>query len=135
MTAALAYASGTASRNGATLDMSGWDGVLMIVHHATLATDAVGDIHAEQGAASNLSDAADLEGTAIVVADDDDDQVWCIDLYRPKERYVRLVVTKDASHAQAESAIYIQYCGKKLPVSSAGFDEYELHVSPAEGTK
>ena len=135
ITSALDYASGTASRNGATLDMANWEGVLMLVKHATIAAGAVGDIHAESGAASNMSDAADLTGTAQVIADDDDDQTWVIDLYRPRERYVRVVVTKDASNAQAETALYIQYSGRKLPVTDMGADEYEMHVSPAEGTK
>jgi len=135
ITSALDYASGTATRNGAELDMSGWDGVLAIVKHATIATSAVGDIHWEQDIATGMASAADLTGTAIAIADDDDDQVFVSDLYRPLERYVRVVVTKDASNAQAESAIYIQYTGHKLPVSNMGADEYELHVSPAEGTK
>ena len=134
-TLGLAYASGTATRNGAILDMQGWDGVLMILTNATLAGSAAGDIHAESGAESDMSDAADLAGTKIAIADDDDDHVFCIDLYRPRERYVRGVITKNGANAQAESMMYIQYRGRKLPVADAGFDEYELHVSPAEGTK
>jgi len=82
-----------------------------------------------------MGSAADLTGTAIATADDDDDEIFVSDLYRPLERFVRIVVTKDASNAAAESAIYIQYKGKKLPVEDMGADEYELHVSPAEGTK
>jgi len=135
VTQCLAYASGTASRNGATLDMQGYDGVLCIVTHATIAASAVGDVHWEQDSASGMGTAADLAGTAIAVADDDDDEVWVLDLYRPLERYVRAVVTKDASNAQAESLVYVQYRGRKAPVSNAGADEYELHVSPSEGTK
>ena len=133
ITSALTYASGTASRNGDTLDMSGWDGVLGIVTMGTIAASAVGDVHWEQGATT--TPATDLEGTAIVSAADDDDQVWVLDLYRPTKRYVRLVVTKDASNAMAESAVYIQYSGHKLPVEDMGADEYELHCSPDEGTK
>ncbi|KPK71860.1 MAG: hypothetical protein AMJ84_05445 [Acidithiobacillales bacterium SM23_46] len=135
ITTALDYAEAAASRNGAVLDMAGWDGVIGVVKHAAIATGAAGDIHWEQGEDSNLNDAADLAGTKIAVADDDDDQVFVSELYKPRERYVRLVVTKDASHNQAESAIYIQYRGRKQPVSKAGADEYELHISPAEGTK
>lgn len=131
----LDYASGTATRNGATLDMSGWDGVLVVCKHATIAGSAAGDIHMEQGADSGLSDAADLAGTAIAIADDDDDQTFVIDLYKPTERYVRAVVTKNAANAQAESVLYIQYRGRKLPVTDMGAEAYELHVSPAEGTK
>jgi hypothetical protein len=131
----LVYANGSAVRNGAIIDMSGWDGVLIIVSNAAIAVGAVGDVHAESGAQSNMSDAADLTGTAIATAADDDNEVKCIDLYRPRERYVRGVITKDTSNNQAESMMYIQYRGRKLPVSDSGFDEYELHISPAEGTK
>lgn len=137
VTTALDYASGTATRNGATLDMADWDGVIAIVKHAVIAAGAVGDIHWEQDTASGMGTAADLAGTAIAVADDDDDQIFVSDLYRPQERYVRVVVTKDAANAQAESAIYIQYKGRKAPITNtvASEVEAETHISPAEGTK
>ena len=135
VTQALAYASGTAVRNGAEVDMQGWDGVIAIVTMATIASSAVGDIHWEQDTATGMGSAADLTGTAIATDEESDDEIFVSDLYRPLERFVRIVVTKDASNAAAESAIYIQYKGKKLPVEDMGADEYELHVSPAEGTK
>ena len=135
VTVGLAYASGTATRNGAELDMSGWDGVLMIMTTATVAAGAVGDLHAEQDTATGMGSAADLAGTAQAVGEDNDDEIYVLDLYRPLERFVRGVVTKDGSNAQAESLIYIQYTGRKLPVTDMGADNYELHVSPAEGTK
>lgn len=136
ITTALDYASGTADRDGAALDMQGYEGVLMIVKFATIAAGATTSIKAQQGAQSDLSDAADLEGTGITVAADDDDQVFVIDLYRPQERYVRLVVDKDGSNAAAESAVYIQYGPRNRPVDNNVTDEvtYELHVSPDEGT-
>jgi len=135
VTQALAYASGTAARNGAEVDMQGWDGVIAIVTMATIASSAVGDIHWEQDTATGMGSAQDLTGTAIATDEESDDEIFVSDLYRPLERFVRIVVTKDASNAAAESAIYIQYKGKKLPVEDMGADEYELHVSPAEGTK
>jgi hypothetical protein len=136
ITTALDYASGTADRTGAILDMSGFEGVLMIVKFATIAGSAVTSIKAQQGAAVAMGDAADLEGTGITVADDDDDQVFVIDLYRPQERYVRIYVDKDASNATAESAIYVQYGARNLPVDNNVDDAVtcELHVSPDEGT-
>lgn len=131
----LAYASGTADRNGATLDMKGWDGVLMIAQFGTIAAGAVTSIKAQQGAASNLGDAADLVGTAITVADDADSGIKYIDLYRPRERYVRCVVDKDATNACAETVTYIQYRGKELPVAAHGSAVAgEAHNSVAEGT-
>jgi hypothetical protein len=134
ITSALDYASGTADRSGATLDMKGYDGVLMVVKLATVAAGAVTSIKAQQGAASNLSDAADLAGTAQSIADDDDNEVYYIDLYQPRERYVRLVVDKDGSNACAESAVYIQYKGRTAPTTHAAGVTGEGHVAPAEGT-
>lgn len=136
ITTALDYASAATDRNGATLDMQGFEGVLMIVKFATIAASAVTAIKAQQGAESDLSDAADLAGTGQTVADDDDNQVFVIDLKNPTERYVRLVVDKDGTNATAESAVYIQYGAKKLPISNnvANAVTTELHVSPAEGT-
>ncbi len=135
VTNGLDYASGTATREGAELDMSGWDGVLIIVKHAAIAASAVGDVHAEQDVVTGMAGAADLAGTKIAVVTGNANQIYCLDIYRPRERFIRGVVTKDGSNAQAEVMIYIQYTGRKLPVSNAGFDQYELHVSPAEGTK
>jgi hypothetical protein len=134
ITTALDYASGTADREGAALDMSGWDGVLMVVHLAAIAAGGTNSIKAQQGQASNLSDAADLLGTAQSIAADDDNEIYYIDVYQPRERYVRLYVDKDTSNACAESAIYIQYKGKSLPSTHATGVTGEAHVSPAEGT-
>jgi hypothetical protein len=133
---ALDYASGTADRSGATLDMQGYQGVMMVVQFAAVAAGAVVAIKAQQGAAADLADAADLAGSKIAVADDDDNQVFVLDIYRPAERYVRVVIDNDASNASAQSAVYYQYGGTELPVSNNVTDAVtaELHVSPAEGT-
>jgi hypothetical protein len=133
---ALAYATGTADRNGATLDMSPYDWVVAVVIFAAIAATGVNSIKMQQGAASDLSDAADLLGTGITVAADDDDQVFAIALIKPRERYVRVVIDKDAANACAESAIYICGHGKTPPTLANITDEltHEVHVSPAEGT-
>lgn len=131
---ALAYASGTADRNGAILDMKGWDGVLVVAQFGTIAASAVTSLKMQQGAASDLSDAADLAGTAVAVADDDDGKIKYIDLWQPRERYVRVVVDKDATNACAETVTYIQYRGKLLPSTHGTGVAGEAHVAPAEGT-
>lgn len=108
-TTALDYASGTATRNGATLDMAGFAGVLMVVKFATIADAGTRSIKAQQDTASGMGTAADLAGSGQTVAGTDDNMIYIIDLYRPTKRYVRLVVVKDATNACAESAVYIQY--------------------------
>lgn len=134
ITSALDYADGSADRNGATLDMKGYDGVLVVVHFATIATSAVTTIKMQQGEESDLSDAADLEGTGQSVADDDDNEHYYIDLYQPTDRYVRLVVDKNAVNNSAESATYIQYRGTYNPTTHATGVTGEFHLTPAEGT-
>ena len=133
--AGLAYANGTATREGAEVDMQGYDGVVAIVVNATIAGSASGDFHWEQDTATGMASAADLADTAITIADGDSDEIVVSDLYRPRERFVRGVITKDEAHAQAESMIYLLYKGDKCPVSDMGADSYELCISPAEGTK
>lgn len=136
MVNALDYASGTADRNGATLDMQGYEGVLIACKFAAIATGATVSIKAQGGAKSDASDMADLEGTKIVVADDDDNQIFVLDIYRPAKRYVRLIVDNDASNASAQSATYLLYGPTKLPVSNNVTDlvTTKTLISPAEGT-
>lgn len=130
-----AGAAGTTDINGATLDMAGFEGVLMVVTMGAITGSAVTSIKAQQGAASNLSDAADLLGSSQTIADTDDDKVFYINLHRPAERYVRLVVDRGTQNAVVASAEYFQYGAKTLPVASHGTGVAgEQHVSPAEGT-
>ena len=137
ITKCLAYASGTAVREGAILDMAGYDGVLAIMTCATIAGSAVGDMHWEQDSAVAMGGADDLEGSAIAVADDDDDQLFISCLHKPMKRYVRCVVTKDTSNAAAESVLYVQYSGRKAPSVNTVTDlvTAALLISPDEGTK
>lgn len=133
---ALDHAEGSADRNGAEFDMQGFEGVMMVVKFGDIAGSATTNIHAEQDTATGMGSAADLEGTGITVADDDDNQIFIIDLYKPRERFVRVVVDKDASHNTEEMAFYIGYGAHERPTVMTLADEvtYELHVSPAEGT-
>lgn len=127
-------AAGTTDINGATLDMQGFEGVLMIVTFGAITGSAVTSIKAQQGAAANLSDAADLLGTAQTIADDADDKTFYIDLYKPQERYVRLVVDRATQNAVVASATYIQYRSRVAPVTHGTNVAGELHIGPAEGT-
>lgn len=128
--------AGTADINGTILDMQNYEGVLMMCRLGVITANAATSVKAQQGAESNLSDAADLEATGITVADDDDNQLFVIDLYRPTERYVRLVVDRATENAVVAEAHYVQYGPRKRPVTNTVADlvTYELHVSPDEGT-
>jgi len=130
-------AAASADRNGAVIDMMGYRGVFMQVTFGAIVTGAVTSIKAQQDTALAFNvDPQDLAGTRQAVADDDDDQLVIIDLYEPTDRYVRLVIDKDASNNTVETATYIQYGARNRPTTPTVTDKvtYERHESPAEGT-
>lgn len=134
---ALDYATAaSADRNGDIIDMAGYESAKFVVTMHSVASSAVTSLKVQQGAASNMSDAADLEDTGRSVADDDDGQVFTISVVKPKERYLRLVVDKDATNNTTESATVELYGAKTIPALSSVTDEvtHDYHVSPSEGT-
>jgi len=128
----LDYASGTADRNSASVDMQGKEWVLFIAKFATVAAGAVTSVKLQQSA--DDSTFADLAGTGVTVAADDDNQSFAIALYRPSDRYVRLVVDKDAANATAETAFAISDPAGVGLASITDEITVEMHYSPAEGT-
>ena len=112
-----------------------YEGVVFVAAFGTLSSGAVTGLKAQQGLQANLSDAADLAGTALAIADTDDNKLLVLDLFRPAKRYVRAVVTRGTADAVIDGVVAIQYGTRVLPVTQdttvAGI---ETHVSPAEGT-
>jgi len=116
---------------GTTLDMQGYDSVAFIGF--ALKGEALDfSIKAQQGAASDMSDAADLAATALAFSTAiGTDGLTTLEIHQPAERYVRpLVTVPNATAATPTGVIAIQFNAKNKPVSNDG----ELHVSPAEGT-
>lgn len=129
-----AGAAGTTDINGTVLDTANFDGVAVEVTMGAIVSGAVTSIKWQQGDESNMSDAADLEGTAITVADDDDNQTFVLDLYKPRKRYVRVVVDRGTQNATVAAATYVQYGPRTMPTTQGSAVTLETHVSPAEGT-
>ncbi len=123
--------AGTTSINGATIDMAGFDGVVFVIKFGTAASNNT--IKAQQGADSGMSDAADLAGTSVGVGASDE-IVW-LDIYRPQERYLRMVAARGTS-TTIEWGMAIPYGPRVQPVDNtiAGTIFGELHISPVEGT-
>lgn len=132
---ATAGAAGTTDIEGDSVDMSGFEGVLFIVMMGAITTNAVTSVKAQQSSDDGSTDAfADLAGTAQTVADDDDGQVFYIDVYRPRERYVRPVIDRGTQNAVVQSVLAVQYGPRVAPTTHGTGVNGEAHVSPAEGT-
>lgn len=133
-TTVTAGAAGTSAINGAVLDMSGFEEVLVIVPFGAIVSGAVTSIKWQEGDTSNLSDAADVAGTSQTIADTDDDKTFYISVVKPRSRYGRVVVSRATQNATVGAIIYVQRGARNLPVTHGTSVSGETWVSPAEGT-
>ena len=130
-----ASATGQTAINSDYVDMEGFEGVLFFVTALTIVSGGVQSINAAQDVASGGS-YADLKGSKVVIADDDDDQSFFLDIYRPTKQFVRLEVARATQNSAFGEIYALQYGAKKRPIVQNVTDKVtgELHVSPDEGT-
>lgn len=127
-------AAGTTDINSASVDMTGYESVCFVVAFDTITANAVTNIHVEQSADDSTFN--DLTGSAITVADSDDNQVFASEIIRPGDRYVRCVVDRGTANAAVGTIYAFQYGARDKAVSNNVTDTItsEIHISPAEGT-
>lgn len=127
-----AGAAGQTDITSDAVDASNCDGVLFIVSFGTITSGAVTSIHVEQCDTSGGS-YAELDGTEITVADDDDNKTFYVDIQRPRERFLKLVVDRGTQNAVTGSIIAIKYnCAVRPVTQGAGVDSGVVVAGPAE---
>lgn len=117
------------------LDMSGYEGVLFLAVLGDVTTGSVLGLAAQQNIANSTSGMATLAGSATFTAgaSDADSKVLALDVYRPRERYVRAYLTRTTANAIIGGIIAIQYGAAKKPQSqAASVIDSETLVEPAE---
>lgn len=131
-----AVAAGTTASNGAAIDCSDCEGVMFVAQFGTLTATAVTGIKAQQSDDNAGSDDyTDLEGSAQAIADTGSNKCLVLDVYRPRKRYVRAVVTRGTANAVIDGVIAIKYGLRKLAPSLDTTVAAKKQVSsPAEGT-
>ena len=75
-------------------------------------------------------------GTAVSVADTDDNKCAVLEIYRPTNRYVRPVVTRATQNATIDSIVAILFNGRVSPVAldTSLVAASKVVASPALGT-
>ena len=131
-TTATAGAAGTTAVNGATVDLSGVEELLIIVPFGAITGGAVTSIKFQEG--DTTSPTTDVAGTSITVADTDDDTTKVLRIIKPTKRYGRVVVSRATQNAVVGAITYICTGLRTLPASDGATVSGELHVSPAAGT-
>lgn len=100
------------------IDMQDYDGVMFVVAAGAIVSGAVTSILAQQGDDASLTDAATVTGSTITVADDDDNQTFVVDVYKPISRYVRLKIDRGTQNATFSEIFALRYGAREKPVSN-----------------
>jgi hypothetical protein len=131
-----AVAAGTSDQASSAVDTQGFEGVKFYTLFGAITTGAVTSVKVQQSSDNDADTYADLAGTSITVADDDDNQVVVHDIYRPRERYLKVVVDRGTQNAVIDGIVAVLYGPAKMPTSDDASTVVgrETHASPAEGT-
>jgi len=132
-----AVAPGVTVVNSASVDMTGFESVTFIVSLGAIVAGAATSVNAQSSTDDGDADAfADLAGTGVTVADDDDNQVVVLEVHNPRERYVRCVVSRATQNSTVDGIVALQGGPKAAPVTQDATTVVaaEAHHAPAAGT-
>jgi hypothetical protein len=131
-TTVTAGAAGTSAVNGATVDMSGFEEIAIIVPFGAIVSGAVTSLKWQEG--DTTSPITDVAGTNITVLDTDDDTTKILRIVKPQKRYGRVVVSRATQNATVGAITYVLTGARTLRPTDGATVAGELHISPAAGT-
>lgn len=128
-------AAGSSDATSEYIDTAGFEGIRLVVGLGAIVANAVTAVRVQQCDTSGGS-YADLEGSSVTVADDDDYQCVVIDIFRPRERYLKVVTDRATQNATVDFILAELYGARVEPTTddTATVISREVHRSPAEGT-
>lgn len=133
-----AVAAGTTTQNGSSVDMTNAESVTFVAALGAITAGALTSLKAQQSSDDgSADDFTDLAGTAVVIADDQDNKIAILTIVRPQKRYVRPVIVRGTQNAVIDSVLSIKGSLKREPSthdSSSVMANSKVVVSPAEGT-
>lgn len=133
-------AAGTGTTNGTHVDMKGFNSVTFYCLIGSIGSGSpLGSVAVKAQQAAEITSPetfADLEGTSITYANDDDNQVAILEIDSPGERYVRPVIVRSGGTSVIDGVIAVQTKSYDEPVTHdvTTVVASEYHLSPAEGT-
>lgn len=136
--AAAVVAGSSIDNDSAIVDTQGYEGVLFLTPITDSVNTGVATMTIEQNSVNSGTGMAALSGavaTATSGADDDlNGKLLAVDVYRPRERYVRANRASATANIAYGTCIAILYKGIKQPVAQASADVADSAVvtSPAE---
>jgi hypothetical protein len=119
------------------VDTRGFVGVMFIALLGTLTATQVTSLRAQGSSDDGSTDAyADLAGSSTGnAADADSNKLLILDIYKPKERWVKPIIARATANAVVTSIIAILYNAAEEPVPvTAAISRRKTIASPANGT-
>ena len=129
-------ASGTTDLESSALDMTGYDGVLFLINWGAITSGGVQSAYLEQCDTTGGS-YAHLTGSRVTVADSDDNKITALNLWRPREEFIKVGIFRATQVSTVESIVAIQYKGDHKNPITQGTTYVQgsvTLVSPAETT-
>lgn len=136
--AAAVSAANNTDNDSAIVDTAGYDGVLFLTTITDSVQNGVATMTIEQNTANSGTGMAALSGAVATVTsganDDINGKMLAVDVYRPRERYLRANRTSATANIAYGECLAILYHGTKMPISQASADVADSAVvtSPAE---
>ena len=121
MSMAVNPASLSGATNGSAIDMQGWDGCCFVISIGAITGAGSLDAKVQSDDNSGFNSATDITNAALTqVVAATNNNVAVIDVYRPTERYLRLVLTQAVNTVLAgATAIRYRRSGILPPTQSA----------------
>ncbi len=128
--------AGTSDLTTEAVDTRGYSGVRFKVAFGAITSGAVTSVKLQQSSDDASTDAySDIADSGVTVADDDDNQVAIIDVYKPAKRYLCAVIDRGTQNAVVDYMEVELYNPDSAAVTQdATVVEAVVLNTPAEGT-
>jgi len=114
-------AAGTTLQTSSTFAMDGYNAVCIICSVGTVLTTAVMQLTAQEGSASNGSDAANITGAQTAAYTDSggasSNSLFIVDVLRPQKEYITATFSRTTANVVVNNMIAILYQADKIPVT------------------
>jgi hypothetical protein len=110
-------AAGQDTSYSTPVDTKDCDSVVLLLAIGAIAASGTITLTAQGGAASNGSDAVNLEGSEIEFVADDANKIAQIEIHRPQHRYNRLKIVRETANSVIDGGFAILRDPKEIPIT------------------
>lgn len=110
-----AVAAGQTPVQSDVIDTQNVESVCFLIILGAIVAGAVCSVKLQQGDAADLSDAVDLKGTTVNVADTKSNGVLVLEVKRPTKRYIRAVISRATQNVTVDGILAVSHGLRSYP--------------------